>query len=342
MNTPKWLRIVAAVLAALAVGIGTYTQTTDNRSSWGAVIKAAPTPTVSPAGTAAVGEQGLNQPGDVELGRLPLGAAGLDQIAGCETDFTTHNFNSRGGAAVREIGIHYTVSRAGSGPVIVGMWKNPATKASSNLVIDANGDCWYVVPLNLKSWTEVAGNPFTASIEFVAFGDEGKLTAAEVAKGGQVIAQIAARYKIPLQLGDVTGCQPVKPGIVDHAMYGECGGGHHDLRPFYGSHVPRRASEDAQVLAPLITAAVKASAPAAATAALSKGEKAAADTLERERAIAERHGGWEKIDPGHLQRAVDAKNALRRANLRLHEAAAKTGWDRLDRRARHKLIHELI
>lgn len=353
MITPKWLRIVAAVLVALAAGLGAYTQvdtssppaSQDARSSWGAVhAEVTPRATAPPvAQVARPGvESNLVEPGEEELGRLPLAANRADSIAGCETDFTTHNFNTRGGTPIREIGIHYTVSRAGSGPVIVAMWKNPATKASSNLVIDADGRCWYVVPLNLKSWTEVAGNPFTASIEFVAYGDEGKLTAAEVAKGGQVIAQIAARYKIPLQLGDVTGCQPVEPGVVDHAMYGGCGGGHHDLRPFYGSHVPRRSSEDAQVLAPLIAAAKSASEPAASTAALSKGEKAAAGALERERAIAKRHGGWTKIDPSHLQRAVDAKNALRRANERLHAAAAKTGWDKLNRRARHARIHALI
>lgn len=345
MNTKKLLRIVAAVLVALAAGIGAYTQTTgtappanqDGRSSWGAA-HAQVTPRAAPAATAAPGvESNLAEPGEQELGRLPL--AGTDQITGCETDFTTHNFSTRGGSPVREIGIHYTVSRAGSGPVIVGMWKNPATKATSHLVIDADGRCWYVVPLNLKAWTEVAGNPFTASIEFVAYGDEGKLTAAEVAKGGQVIAQIAARYSIPLQVGDVTGCQPVKPGVADHAMYGLCGGGHHDIRPFYDSHNPRAAADDSKVLAPLLNAARAAAAP---PDPLTGGERAAEKTLLTERAIAARHGGWDKIDPSHLQRAAAAKDELRRANDRLHAAAAKTGWDRLNRRARHARIHALI
>jgi hypothetical protein len=75
---------------------------------------------------------------------------------------------------------------------------------------------------------------------------------------------------------------------------------------------------------------------------LTAEERKAAATLEAERRIARRAGGWNRVDSSHLRNAEEAKDFLRRANLRLHEAAKdKKGWTKA-RRTRHAIIHKLI
>lgn len=259
----------ALLLAILAVLVGPGLVGGDNPP---AAPAAAPTPLLTvtagrsswgdpaPAATPVAGESNLKEPGDVDLGTLRGAppADSSDTLPGCTSRFNTHNFSART-LPVSEIAVHYTVSpnTPGWGDVlgVAAGLNDPARQASADVIIDAEGHCLYTVPLRYKAWTEVGGNGFSASIEFVATGAEGKLSARALARGGQVIAAIARRYGIKVQLGDVTGCHPNREGVDDHAMYGACGGGHYDMRPFYGSHVPRRPGEDATVLGPLIAAA---------------------------------------------------------------------------------------
>lgn len=57
---------------------------------------------------------------------------------------------------------------------------------------------------------------------------------------------------------------------------------------------------------------------------LTKWERQTVDVLERERLIAARNGGWDKIAPAHLKKAARAKADLRkRVALLAHEDATK-------------------
>jgi hypothetical protein len=184
------------------------------------------------------------------------------QQRGCTTRLV-RNFSSRRGVRPRILVAHYTVSRNRPGWsdvwAVVGLFDQAPFQASSTDVIDAEGHCAYIVRESDKAWTQATFNPVSLSIEFVAYGDEGQLAPAALAKGGGVFAQEAHRWSIPLQLGKVSGCTVVRPGIVDHSMLGSCGGGHHDIRPFGGD------VSDAMRLAPLIRAARAAAVPMHAT-----------------------------------------------------------------------------
>lgn len=212
--------------------------------------------------TVALPDTHMAEPGD----RQPASARGLahaasiDSYRGCSTRPNAHNFSPRNGTPVRVIAPHYTVSRntPGWGDVngVAAFLNLASTQASAHFIIDAEGNCLYTVPTDLKAWTEAGGNSFTVGIEFVAMGDEGALAPAQIAKGGLVIAQVAKRYGIPLQIADVTGCTPRRPGLADHMMFGLCGGGHHDLRPLFGTSASaRRPGDDARALEPLLRAA---------------------------------------------------------------------------------------
>ena len=165
----------------------------------------------------------------------PLAAS---TVPGCVTR-TVANRSSRRGVAPRLLVPHYTVSRntAGWGDVnaIVGLFDRPAFAASSTFVIDAEGNCAYIVPMTEKPWTQAGFNSVSVSIEFIAMGDEGTLSAAAVDKGGRVFAEAARLFHIPLQIGAISGCSVVQGGILDHKALGACGGGHHDLAPLYGA-----------------------------------------------------------------------------------------------------------
>ncbi len=75
---------------------------------------------------------------------------------------------------------------------------------------------------------------------------------------------------------------------------------------------------------------------------LSITEREASAELLARRRIAARSGGWDKIDPSHLRAAEYFKNWLELRSKELHDLAQETGWDRAHRRARHKILHEVI
>lgn len=158
------------------------------------------------------------------------------QQAGCVSRFV-RNYSTRRGVRPREIVLHYTVSpnRPGWTDVnaIVNLFNSPSSQASSNYVVDAEGNCAYIVRESDKSWTQAAGNPFSISFEIIATGHEPTFcTGPCQAKVAKVIAAISKRWEIPLQPGLVAGCIPVRPGIIQHKDWGLCGGGHFDISPF--------------------------------------------------------------------------------------------------------------
>ncbi len=71
---------------------------------------------------------------------------------------------------------------------------------------------------------------------------------------------------------------------------------------------------------------------------LTKSERDTVETLERERKIATRHGGWEHIDASHLKIAARARQDLRQ---RL-EVLTKLDPAKLHRRQRIQALKDII
>jgi N-acetylmuramoyl-L-alanine amidase len=181
----------------------------------------------------AAGEQAA----DLRTTEKPLSTAGASQgFPGCVTRFVV-NQSSRHGMRPQVQVLHYTVSanRPGWSDVnaIVALFNAPSFQASSNFVIDGEGNCAYIVPIEAKAWTQAAGNPFSVSYEVIDMGSEGVYMApAGLAKLRLVMREVAKRTGIPLRRGAISGCTVTRTGIVQHADFGLCGGGHHDIDPF--------------------------------------------------------------------------------------------------------------
>lgn len=155
---------------------------------------------------------------------------------GCVTRLV-QNYSTRRGVRPRVFVLHYTVSanRAGWSDVnaIVGLFDTPSFAASSNYVIDAEGNCAYIVRESDKAWTQAALNPVSISVEVVNTGHEASYAGTSgLAKVALVVSDALKRWEIPVQLGAVTGGVVTRAGIVDHGMLGVAGGGHHDISPF--------------------------------------------------------------------------------------------------------------
>lgn len=155
---------------------------------------------------------------------------------GCRTELV-QDFSSRYGVKPRIFVLHYTVSpnRAGWSDVnsVVALFNTWAFQASSNYVIDGEGNCAYIVREVDKAWTQAALNPDSISVEVINTGHEPLYAAAAgLAKIGLVVSDATCRWKIPLQQGLVVGGLVKRHGIVDHSSLGVAGGGHHDITPY--------------------------------------------------------------------------------------------------------------
>lgn len=156
--------------------------------------------------------------------------------AGCVTRLVS-NRSSRRGVRPRLFVLHYTVSpnRPGWSDVnaIVSLFDRPAFAASSNYVIDREGNCALIVRESDKAWTQAAFNPVAISVEQINTGRETSYAGrAGLAKLASVISDSTRRWEIPLQQGAVNGCTVTRPGVIDHGALGACGGGHVDIAPF--------------------------------------------------------------------------------------------------------------
>jgi hypothetical protein len=181
----------------------------------------------------------IEQAAEVQTQVKALPEAGAVQgFAGCVTRILPANFSSRNGARATWQVLHYTVSanRPGWSDVnaIIALFSNPGRQASSNFVIDSDGNCAYIVPIESKAWTQAGGNPWSVSYEIIATGGEPRyLEPPGQAKLTSVMRQVAKRTAIPLRAGAVSSsCTPVRSGIVQHKDFGLCGGGHVDIDPF--------------------------------------------------------------------------------------------------------------
>lgn len=196
------------------------------------------TPEDAPAPTAEDVQRAEEVEGNISERGPPLEPAGAVQgFDGCVTRILPTNFSSRNGTRPIWQVLHYTVSfnRPGWDDVnaIIALFSNPARQASSNFVIDAEGHCAYIVPIENKAWTQARGNPWSVSYEIVAFGNEGAyLPPIGMAKLKSVTRQVAQRTGIPLRRGSVNDGFPGSAGFVQHKDGGLSWGGHVDISPF--------------------------------------------------------------------------------------------------------------
>jgi hypothetical protein len=157
---------------------------------------------------------------------------------GCVTHLV-QDYSSRNGVAPRVFVLHYTVSPNVPGwadvNAVVGIFDRWSYQASSNYVIDGEGNCAYIVRETDKAWTQAAANPVAISVEVIATGTEPAYIApAGLAKLAEVVSDACYRWKIPVTLGAFSGGVLTRPGILDHGMLGVAGGGHHDIAPLIG------------------------------------------------------------------------------------------------------------
>jgi D-alanyl-D-alanine carboxypeptidase len=71
-------------------------------------------------------------------------------------------------------------------------------------------------------------------------------------------------------------------------------------------------------------------------------EKHWRNVLVRERRIAKKKGGWDKVSATHLAQARQAKRHLRQSKRLIEAAAKKNGWKRNHRITRHRYIKQLL
>ena len=167
----------------------------------------------------------------------PLPTAGATAgFAGCRTSFV-RNQSSRRGVRPQDQVLHYTVSPNVRGwadvNAVVALFNRTSAQASSHFVIDSEGHCAYIVPIEAKAWTQAAGNPFSVSYEIIATGREPVYLAPPgMAKLRSVMREVSRRTGIPMRAGAIGGCAPRRTGIVQHKDFGLCGGGHVDITPF--------------------------------------------------------------------------------------------------------------
>lgn len=169
----------------------------------------------------------------------PLPNAGASAgYAGCVTRFVGNQSSRNGVRPIWQV-LHYTVSpnRPGWSDVwaVVYRFDVFSSQASSSFVIDAEGHCAYIVPIEAKPWTQAAGNSLSISYEIINSGSESQFMAtAGYKKLRSVMRQVSKRAKIPMRAGSV---YPARSGIVQHKDGGLAWGGHVDITPFSSKQV---------------------------------------------------------------------------------------------------------
>lgn len=251
----------------------------------------------------------------------PLPTAGASAgFAGCRTGFIG-SYSSRIGVRPIWQVIHYTVSRNAPGwsdvLAIAAYFARWSTQASSHFIIDREGNCLYLVPIEQKAWTQGAGNSLGVSYEVIQLGCAETASAAlcpetpfmltpGYAKLRSVVHQVAQRTGIPLRRGSVGAG---RSGIVEHADGGGAWGGHHDIRPFSIDDVVR-----------IVTAPVTPPSPL---------------TRVELRIV---RGAARPASSGHSRRYWCDRNANQRTTIRRLARRLDGGWNENDRDERYQLL----
>lgn len=167
----------------------------------------------------------------------PLPTAGATAgFAGCRTSFVNNQSSRRGIRPIWQVD-HYTVSPnvVGWADVnsVVALFNRSSSQASSHFVIDGEGHCAYIVPIENKSWTQAGANAFSIGYEIIATGRESEyLPLAGAKRLAAVQKEVSRRTGIPMRRGSADSCGTGRSGIVQHKDFGICGGGHVDISPF--------------------------------------------------------------------------------------------------------------
>jgi N-acetyl-anhydromuramyl-L-alanine amidase AmpD len=142
------------------------------------------------------------------------------------------NRSDRRGSDVDLIVIHTTESheRPGRGDVdsIHAWFDNPASQASSHVIIDAEGHSTTCVPDAEKAWTCAAYNSRSLNIELIGWATTSRWQwlkqDRQLRKTAQFVAYWSAAHGIPL----TRVANAVQSGVCGHMDLGLQGGGHHD------------------------------------------------------------------------------------------------------------------
>lgn len=174
------------------------------------------------------------------------GPLATPNFPGCTTRILPTNWSNRT-ASVRAVGVHYTAggNRPGLSDMngLTGYASSPSAGVSWHFLIDAEGHCYYSVPLQKKAWTIGNLNSQTVNIEVIGTGKESKFPAGEAGsrKLSAVIRGIAKRYGFPVRGGAVSNCNVTRSGVITHWQGGACSGGHIDIKPYDIGKVVSRA-----------------------------------------------------------------------------------------------------
>lgn len=183
------------------------------------------------SGELAAGNQAAPASGPTIPDQVPQAA---QSVNGCRSQFV-RNQSSRNGAKVALGVIHWTGSSILTGwadvNAITKWFDTPAAQASSNFIVDDEGNCAYTVPMTAKSWTQAAANPWSVSIEYI---NPGVLPVFRGAAGrARTVALMRLWHRdfgIPYRRGAVnSSCVPTRSGFLAHRDLGPCGGGHPDI-----------------------------------------------------------------------------------------------------------------
>lgn len=166
-----------------------------------------------------------------------VGPLATPSFPGCRTRMLPANV-SRRVTGVRAIGWHYTagLNRPGLSDMngLTAYASSPAAGVSWHFLIDAEGHCYYSVPLSLKAWTIGNLNSQTVNIEVIQTGRERTYPAGSA--GAKKVRQVALRlhriYGLPVRVGSVSNCNVTRSGSITHWMGGACAGNHGDIRPY--------------------------------------------------------------------------------------------------------------
>lgn len=168
---------------------------------------------------------------------------------GCRT-LLVRNFSPRNGRPILLGVLHQTISAdAGWNGVLgnVRWFDTSAAQASSNYIVArSGGQCAYTVPETTKAWAQASYNSVSLSIEVTETGREGSYLPPGPGRAKTILLMIAwhHRWHLPYRHGAVDNatCTVVKPGFVEHADLGTCGGGHHDDQPYSIDSLIREAA----------------------------------------------------------------------------------------------------
>ena len=158
------------------------------------------------------GGRDANERNDERLTTDPQPVGGAQNYS-CRKDFSGRVYSARGVRPMLWVN-HYTVSpnRPGWGDVLgIHSYFKRTRVASSTFILDFEGHCLQMVPLEGKPWTQGAMNPVSTSVEIIATGRAPRsawLNAPIFRRG--ILADLARdtmrRQGIPLRRGVAPGC----------------------------------------------------------------------------------------------------------------------------------------